>query len=153
MSKLHVDRISSTLEGVFEDIIDLSDLENKSEQDKKNAFLSRSLAAYILMHRARIDRNAAANAVTDGYNDNGIDAIYFDRGELLVYIVQSKWKYDGNSSPDLGSIRNFISGFRDLINGEFSRFNEKFSKMKDDLSEALDNARVAFILIIAYTEK
>jgi len=139
------------LEETFKDIIDLSDLKNKSERDVRNSFLSRSLAAYILMHRARIDRKTAASAVIDGYNDNGIDAIYFDRGELLVYIVQSKWKYDGKSSPDLGSIRNFISGFKDLIDGEFSRFNEKFSKMKEDLSEALYNAKAAFILIIAYT--
>jgi hypothetical protein len=122
-----------------------------SVQDKKSVFLSRSLAAYTLIQRARIDRKAAAKTITDGYNDNGIDAIYFDREELLVYIVQSKWKYDGNNSPDLGSIRNFISGFKDLINGKFSRFNEKIINRKEELSEALDNAKVAFILIFAYT--
>jgi hypothetical protein len=84
MSKLHVDRISSTLEGLFDGIIDLDDLKGKSEKDKKSAFLSRSLAAYTLANRAKIDHRTAAKAVTDGYNYNGIDAIYFDRDELLV---------------------------------------------------------------------
>lgn len=38
-----------------------------------------------------------------------------------------------------------------MINGEFNRFNKKIGNMKEDISEALDNAKVAFILILAYT--
>lgn len=151
MSKLHVDRIGITLNRLFKDQIDLSDIENNAAKEKDDAFLSRSLAAYVLTQTAKIDNKSAAESVVDGYGDNGIDAIYFDKDELSVYVVQSKWKHSGKGSPDLGSVRNFIAGFKDLINGEFDRFNKKVAKMKDSISDALDNAQVKFILIIAYT--
>ena len=151
MSKLHVDRIRITLQRLFEDLIDLNDLEGKTDKEKNDAFLSRSLAAYVLTQTAKIDNRSAAESVVDGYGDNGIDAIYFDKDELSVYVVQSKWKYSGKGCPDLGSTRNFVAGFKDLIDGEFSRFNQKVVNMKDKFPEALYNAQVKFILIIAYT--
>jgi len=151
MSKLHVDRISTTFEKLFANLIDLSDLKGNSEDDLRNAFLSRSLAAYSLTLTAKIDNKTAAESVIDGYGDNGIDAIYFDKDELSVYVVQSKWKSSGRGTPELGDVRNFIAGFKDLINGEFGRFNSKVAKMKDRISEALDNVQVKFILVMAYT--
>lgn len=142
-------RIRSTLEKRYLDKIDLSDIHRKSE--KENAFLTRSLAAFSITQLAGIDDIIAATCIVDGYDDNGIDAIYFDNNDKKVYIVQSKWMHSGKESPKQGDIQKFLKGFKDFLNADFSQFNEKFNKMKDKLSEALFDAQVRFILVITYT--
>lgn len=113
--------------------------------------MARSLAAFALAQLAEIDDSIAASCVVDGYNDNGIDAIYFDGNNKKVYIIQSKWMESGKDSPKQGDIQKFLKGFKDLLNADFSQFNDKFKKMKDKISEALYDAQVRFILVITYT--
>ena len=58
-------------------------------------FLTRSQAALALSHIAGIDKHIAATSIVDGFDDNGIDAIYFDEVIRTVYVVQSKWMESG----------------------------------------------------------
>jgi len=144
-------RIRSTLEKRYGGKIDLKDYEGKPAKEKESAFLTRSLSAFALAQLAGINDNLAAACVIDGYDDNGIDAIYYDTTDNKVYIVQSKWMESGKDSPKQGDIQKFLKGFKDFLNANFSQFNDKFKKMKDKFNEALYDAQVRFILVVAYT--
>jgi hypothetical protein len=96
-------RIRSTLEKRYSGKIDLQDCDGRSDNEKESAFLTRSLSAFALAQLAGIDDNIAAACVVDGYDDNGIDAIYYDNNDKKVYIIQSKWMESGKDSPNLSS--------------------------------------------------
>lgn len=151
MSDLIIRRIKSFLTKEFDSLIDLSDVKSKGHEEQENYLLTRSLAACILAFMAEIDKKAAADCVIDDYDDNGIDAIYYDEETNIVHVVQSKWVEAGVKSPDLGSLKKFVSGFRDYLGGKFDRFNKKLLKMKPVLEKALDNTDVKFSLSIVFT--
>src|SRR5262249_34713072 len=107
--------IRSTLERPFKELIDLSDVQNLPVPDRENHFLTRSLAAYSLMVLANVDQHTAAKSVTDGFEDNGLDLIYYDRGNKILYVTQSKWSNSGTGTVDIGEIHKFIAGVKDLV--------------------------------------
>lgn len=150
---IHVRRIASFLHKEYSHLIDLEDVASRPQPEKTHCFLSRSQAALALSHVAGIDREAAAASVVDGFNDNGVDAIYFDEEVKAVYVVQSKWVQSGNGTIDLGSIQKFLAGFRDLLSARFERFNEKILARQASLESALEGIDVAFNLVIVYTGK
>ena len=100
MSELHVRRIRSGLRSQFDGLIDLSDVHGSSA-DKEQHFLTRSQAALTLCYVADIAADIAATSIVDGFEDNGIDAIYFDEDLGEVYVVQSKWTEAGKSESVL----------------------------------------------------
>lgn len=153
MSQLHVDHIRTTLDRAFTNKIDLSDVNNRSPDEQRNAFLTRSLAAYALMHMAGIDEDIASRCVVDGFDDNGIDAIYINPAEHLVFLVQSKWMHNGDGSITLENINKFINGFRDIIKPDFTRFNQKINRIQGDILSSLEDSQVQFSLILTYTGK
>jgi hypothetical protein len=53
------------------------------------------------MHRriCEIEDAAAAGAVTDGKDDRGIDALFFDKLRNRLVLVQSKFKRTGVAPP------------------------------------------------------
>lgn len=104
------------------------------------------------MQRTGITPELAGQAVVDAYNDNGIDAFYFDPDEHRMHIVQSKWIADGNGSPELGDVHKFLHGFRDLL--QFSenqnRFNSKARARAAEVVAALEDSQATFALYIVY---
>jgi len=153
MSKIIVNRIKSYLDKTFKDKIDLSDLTKKSPEDKQKNFLSRALSSYGLTIVAGTNIEDAGKAVTDGFDDNGIDAIYFDKQSRNLWIVQSKFIESGTGGIDNGDIEKFAKGVKKLIDGDFSRFNKKVKSKQDEILEALDDASVKIQILFAYTGK
>lgn len=152
MSRLIVNRIKNYLDKTFKGKIDLSDLNSKiSELDKQKNFLSRALAAYSLTIEAIADVDIAASSITDGFDDNGIDAIYYDRSAKTLWLVQSKFIENGSGGIDNGDIEKFTKGVKKLIDADFSRFNKKVNDRQDEILEALDDATVKIQILIAYT--
>jgi hypothetical protein len=149
MAEIHIRRIKAVLKETFGDYIDLSDV--KSEQDRERQFLTRSQAAFVISHLADTNVEQAAGSIVDGFDDNGIDAIHFDRITNAIYLVQSKWDESGNHSPDLGSVSKFINGIRDLLHARFDKFNKKVEAKREDILKALDSVQVRFVLVIVYT--
>ena len=52
-------------------------------------------------------RVRAAQTITDGHDDNGVDAIHRDAG----YLVQSKWIHSGTGEPENGDIKSLWARF------------------------------------------
>lgn len=149
MSILHVKHIQAKLIDLFENKIDLTDAKNDGE--KENYFLTRSFSAYSLQILAGVDINTAINGIVDGYNDNGIDLIYFDRKNKLLWLLQSKWIKNGNGEPEAGEISKFKNGIIDLVEFQLDRFNDKIQRKEKELTEALEDPLVKINIVIAYT--
>lgn len=148
-----ISRIKNFLDKTFTNKIDMSDLSSRPKNDQEKNFYSRALCSYALLITAGSDIEGAANAITDGFDDNGIDAIYFDKNSKNFWIVQSKFIESGQGGIDTGDIEKFTKGIKRLVNKEYSKFNEKINNRRDEIEEALDDASVKFQLLLAYTGK
>lgn len=148
MGIVQLNQIKSRILGGVGPYVDVSDAPSGQENDTR---LTRGLAAFALVELVGADEKGAAAAITDGFDDNGIDAIYIDTDSSRVYLVQSKWNKSGTGSPALGDVQKFVKGFEDLINAEFDRFNSKVDAMRDDLEAALSDPNVQFVLVLAHS--
>jgi hypothetical protein len=151
VSQLHVNQIKTFLQKTFDGLVDVADYAAKPATQRESAFLTRSLAAFAVMHLADTASDAAAAAVTDGGQDNGIDAIHYDSTDRSLYLVQSKWRSDGTGSVERGDIQKFITGFRDLVNARFDRFNSKIQSKQAVVQDALNDAKTRIVVVLIYT--
>ena len=118
------------------------------EQHYKNR-LSRSLAAFAIANLADVTPAQAANSIINGENDNGIDAVYFDRMKNLLLLVQAK----AGNAPDMGDNKKFCDGIRDLVNLRFEKFNQSFQRLQPDVEDALETNGVKIIGCNIYLDK
>ena len=110
------------------------------EQHERNR-LSRSLAAFAIANLADITPAQAANSIINGENDNGIDAIYFDRMKNLLFLVQAK----AGNAPNMGDNKKFCDGIRDLVHQRFQKFNDAFTRLQQDVEDALNTNGVKIV--------
>lgn len=150
MSIIHVNQIKNHLRGLFEGKIDMGDC-GKPGPDYDNHFLTRSLSAYAIHYLSGAEPLNCAQSITDGGNDNGIDAIFYHESEKRLYIVQSKWIHAGSGEPSNGDIKKFLAGIRDLFNMRFERFNNKVAVMNPMLLQVLNDPQSTYNIVIAYT--
>lgn len=151
MSVLHVNHIKAKLAEIYNGKIDISDA--KSPQDEENFFLTRSYTAYTLQVLANVDPDTSANSIVDSYDDNGIDAIYFDRKNKLLWLLQSKWIKNGNGEPETGEVGKFSKGVIDLVELQLDRFNAKVQKKEPEIIEALEDPLVKLKIVLTFTGK
>lgn len=150
MSEIHVNHIKSFIDTYYRTLIDLSDLNTKDPQIE-NFFLTRSLAAFAIQHHAQVSPNIAADSITDGSNDNGIDAIFYEVQSKTLYIVQSKWIHSGKGEPENGDIKKFICGIHDLFDFNFDRFNNKVKRKEVIIRNAICDPKTKYQIILTYT--
>jgi hypothetical protein len=148
MGVVQLNQIKTKIDDGVGKLVDVSDAKSGQEDDLR---LSRGLAAFAVMQLLDLDEKTAAATITDGYGDNGIDAVYVDFENSRVYLVQSKWSKSGTGSPALGDMQKFLKGFADLINAEFDRFNERLRAKQNDLENALADPNVQFVLVFAHS--
>jgi hypothetical protein len=150
LSILHVNQIAGALHRMFDGVIVLDDAQT-DPAERERLFLSRALAAFALTQLAGIAPVDAAAALTDGTGDNGIDAIYFDVPSKTLYVVQSKWRVDGNGSFDRADIMKFSKGFEDLANQDLSRFNDKVRAMESVINDAFFDEQAHYVMVAIHT--
>lgn len=111
--------------------------------------LSRCLAAYAVVGKCDIDDTTAAGAITDGSDDGGIDALYFDRPGNRLVLVQSKFKRTG-TAPAEAEVLKTISGVKALRARQFNKFNLAIRNRLDEIEEALDTPGVRLDLLLVF---
>ena len=131
--------------------VDLSDVTSVPPEQLETFRLTRSLAAFAVAELGGLDDAPAAQTVTDGPQDNGIDAVYFDPVEHICFLVQAKWIHSGNGSIELGEALKFIQGVRDLLEAKFDQFNAKMGRHQDKVFSALSDTSAKFTLVLVYT--
>lgn len=152
MSKIHVGQIYKKIKDLFDGHIDMSD-QKIGSSTYDDVFSSRALAAYAIHHLSGCSPEIAADSVTDGANDNGVDAIYYDISQNKIYVAQSKWIKDGIGEPDNASVKKFVTGAKDILDLSFDRFNSKINTKKELITAAIETAGNSIILILAHTGK
>ena len=113
MSIIHVNQIESSLSKLFEGKIEMRDAGGQGAA-YENQFLSRALAAYAIHLLSGADPTKVAMSITDGGNDNGLDAIFFHEPEKKLYVVPSKWIHDGSGEPSNGDMKKFVAGTKNI---------------------------------------
>jgi hypothetical protein len=152
LSVIHVNQIKNHILNEFGDLIEFLEDEKKlGPEQLDNMRLSRSLAAYSISYFANVGPEIAAKSIVDGYDDNGIDAIFYDEKTKTLYLTQSKWISDGRSEPSNGEIKKFVGGIRDLFNQRFDIFNKKVNEKKDVITKALLDINTQYKIIIVHT--
>lgn len=151
MSVIHVGHIKTEILNRFGNLVDLADVVTAQPEQKEMTRLTRSLAAFVLAELGGLDDVGAAQGVTDGTGDNGIDAVYFDPAEKNCFLVQTKWIASGNGSIEVGDVLKFIQGVRDLLNNDLSKFNAKMQAHAQKVFAALSDSAARFTLVLAYT--
>ena len=96
MSFIHVQQIKAHLEKNFSQFLNLSDCQNADSEQREVTALSRGLAAFAIASLNGLAPQEGCGAVTDGSNDNGIDAIFYNEDRRLLYLVQAKWHSNGH---------------------------------------------------------
>lgn len=149
MSVVQIRHIQGKLNDLYHDKIDMSDI--SIESNKSDVFYSRAYAAYTLQILASATIDDAAEAIVDGRDDNGIDAIYYDRKSKALWIVQSKWIKKGQGEPESGDTAKFCTGIRDLIDLELTHFNSKVRDKQDMIEDALNDYETKIYFVLSYT--
>lgn len=150
---LQVKQIQKFLDENISSLIDISDYSGKSTKDTESAVYSRSLAALAIKMHEDISFETAAASITDGFNDNGIDAIYYSELTKTLYFIQSKFHHSGKGSISDGDILKFKKGIETIINGKFTSFNEKIKKRSKEINDLLLQAQTKFHLLVIYSGK
>lgn len=120
------------------------------EEQRKDRF-SRALAAFAIQKLSEcIDIDAVASIVDCG-DDNGIDAIYYDRRQNKLFLLQSKY----GDAPDRGSNQAFCTGIRDLLNERYERFrfqtnNPEFTRVQPNVEDALAEPSTKVVAGVVY---
>lgn len=152
MSQLTINRIRGVIEQQFGDLIDMSDCDRSPHDQRQRKFLSRGLAALSIRSLSGVDPAHAAGSIVDGFQDGGIDAIYFDQKADTLLLVQAKWNDTGNRPPDPEGVAKFTAGVTNLLNAKFERFNEKVRNKEGEILAAIHSSRpVRIRLILAHT--
>jgi hypothetical protein len=149
---LTVTRLANAVEQKFDGLIDVSDLQRDPPEEIRKHRLSRALAAYAITCLTGCEPKEAALSITDGWGDQGIDAIFFDAGDKALYLVQSKWSDNGRSTIDQGEMEKFLRGVQSLTRPDFSQFNEKIRARQKELTDnLLKRSDVRVVLVITYS--
>src|SRR5690606_32744916 len=109
---MQVQHVRQALLRDYAGLIYEDDLKGYQGSAWEQRFLSRALAASAVRRVTGCDHKAAGQAVTDGENDQGIDAVAVDETSRHVWLVQAKWSDTGRGKMDLGEALKFIEGLR-----------------------------------------
>jgi len=149
---LQIRQIEKKLRDGYYDNIILRESENTKKEDELDKLrLSRSVLALVMDLEYGALSNNMYGRIVDGYDDNGIDAVYYNKDEKKLVLMQSKWISEANNGLSLGDTLKFIKGVRDLVNAEFGNFNKELSWHVNEINNALMDPNTAIILTLIAT--
>lgn len=137
ISAEHLQALKQTLYERYVSLLpDLIPRNDSTEEEKAAKQISRAFNAFVVQKRFDISAQDAASAVVDNFNDNGIDAIYYDENKRCLALVQSKL----HASQDFGQqdAQDFQAGIDLLLKQQFDTFNKNVTNRISDIEHYLD---------------
>lgn len=131
----------------------MADFENQPAASREQAFLSRALTAHAVRVLLGCDAVTAVRMVIDGREDQGLDAIAISRSPAHVYLVQTKWNYQGKATLKKETALKALDGLR-LIDGELSsQFNSKGQLLAQEAKQLFDDhaAKATLVTVLMGT--
>ena len=133
MSALDFKRIENRLDSIFKNKIYESDIINKDNYEQN--WRSRAYTAYAVYMLGKETIEGAANCITDGFNDFGIDAVYNDMESRKLFLFQTK--FSETKSIEVGDLHKFIDGVKRILELRFSDFNNRMLAHKLEIEKSL----------------
>lgn len=127
--------IKSFLKEKYSAHVDMTDVKSNNAE-AENKFFGRALAAYILEKRTGLTPVQSAACVTDAEQDNGVDAIYYDQKNTVLWLVQTKFPREKDQKASQEDFLKFSRGVDFLTKLDFSTFNTKIKGMQSIITEA-----------------
>lgn len=152
MSKLHIEYVRNAIDERYTGLLDLSDLpKSTSEQSRRQAFLSRGIAALAVQNEHQVGPRAAAVCVFDGSDDRGIDAMSVEltAPQPRICLVQAKWSDAGKGGFDEEAVHKLFRGLDLLFDRAYSKFNSRFQPLVPDLQQAFDLGLPKVTIVLA----
>lgn len=149
VSLVHLQMIQGVVTKRFASLVDMTGAKGSTEDIDRQA-LTRSLAAYAILSETGADDAVCAGAVTDGFDDNGMDAIYYDEATARLYVVQAKWLSKEGSTIEVGDFDKFLDGVNDLFHLEFTKCNTKVQGKAAQVQAAMRDSNTRIVLVVAY---
>ncbi|MDT0685859.1 AIPR family protein [Autumnicola psychrophila] len=149
---LQIRQIKKYLEEKYFDHVFLNEDESsKSTEQVENMKLTRSLCALAMCMQGNVEPDEACLYVTDGYDDNGLDGIYFDSTDKTLYLIQSKFHKDGTGSIDVGEIGKFLKGVKELLIPKYENFNKSIKERIPEIENYLLDIQTRFVLVTIHS--
>ncbi|WP_431880975.1 AIPR family protein [Micromonospora chalcea] len=149
---LQVRQVEAFLQSVYVDggLLDLSDLEGKSDEEREPRTLSRALAAQAVRIVTGWTPQEASLVVIDGMADQGIDAIaVVDGADPHVYLVQAKWSKTGKANCDRSAVMELLTGLRLIDDEDFAPFNPRGQQLAERAKNVMASGPVPVTQVIA----
>lgn len=145
MSVVQIRSVRRILEERFTGLIDMSDVAHLSGDNLHQRFLSRALAALAVQIEHQGSDAACGQAVFDGEDDRGLDAVAVDQRPrpARICLVQAKWSDKGKGGFGEGEVHKMMEGLDLLLNLEFSKFNRRFQRHAKVLEDCYDGKHEA----------
>ena len=148
---LQVRQVEKSLRDVYVDsgLLDLSDLEGKTDEYRNPRLLSRALAAQAVRIVTGSSPREAALAVIDGMADQGVDAIAIVEGpDPHVYLVQAKWSKDGRAKSDRSAVLELLAGLRLIDDEDFTQFNPRARQLAERAKSVMCGGMVSVTQVV-----
>lgn len=142
-------QMATRLHEIFDGLIDLSGVAGKP--DEEQYFLTRSYLALFFVHEAGLTPTEAANCITDGGADDGVDAVFVDRNNARIYFGQSKWRSNMSKGVELADFTRFRDGVKKVLTLSWTAENDNLHKFSKEIEEQLRNINTNVIMILAHT--
>ncbi|MGP5023502.1 hypothetical protein ACTXIU_18240 [Glutamicibacter arilaitensis] len=150
MGILQIQQVRNRLESVFFPLLDLHDISSHPESSLTNFKLTRALTAFVMMKRSQLSAEEAAQCITDGTGDNGLDGIALVPEENKIILVQSKWSETGKGSAELAEMIKFRDGVNDLLSLRWHKFNEKIRAREKEILDVLMQPDIKIDIVFAH---
>lgn len=144
MSTILANRVKNHINAALRECLDLSDCAGEEEK-----IMSRGIAAIALSSLTPLKYAELPRYITDGPQDGGIDAVYYEPQKNKLLLIQSKWSNKGTSTLATGDLHKFISGTYVLLNEEWKKLNDKFKTLSTEISKGIQNDP-EIVLVAAY---
>ncbi|MBQ0994663.1 AIPR family protein [Micromonospora sp. H61] len=117
-------------------------------------FRTRAAAALVVRGLLGCDNATAGQSVTDGFQDEGIDAVATD-GNSRLWLIQSKWSDFGDQSLSVTDINTLLVGLRKVQRREFDQLNERLQAKEKEIVRVLDNPHrtITLVLVVMGVQK
>lgn len=149
MSILHLKQLAKRLKDGYSARIDLGDLAKKPDAELEHNFCSRALALFAL--EGLSGKSVPNEAVTDGFNDNGLDAIFCDTEQNRLWLIQTKWIHAAKGEPGAKEVSALVQGVHDLLKPNWSRFNEKIMRWQTAILNLVNIPGMQLHVVLAFT--
>lgn len=151
---LAIRRISNQLHNKFPDIPLTDYIGQDDEQTKELARNSRRLAALAVeMESGETAPETLVKAITDGANDQGLDAIYLDEKHKELILVQSKWRTDGSGSITSDEISKFTHSVEQIFDSSLDNANNRIKSKQSDILTGLNEFGYTIHAVVITTAK